>query len=79
MDRIDEALGGLPTSIDAIATYRFGRDLGWDDGNADYVVVADFASQDDFTAYLTHPDHVHVVEQVISPILDTVTRVQFSL
>lgn len=79
IDGIDEALGRLPTVIPDIVAYRFGRDLGWSPDNADYVVVADFASQDDFTAYLSHPDHVAVVTGTIAPVLDVVTRVQYRL
>ena len=78
IDAIDRALAELPDTIDEIVEYRFGRDLEWLPGNADYVVVADFASRDDWASYLAHPHHVAVVEDVIAPVLDTVTRVQFS-
>lgn len=78
VDAIDRALAELPDTIDEIVEYRFGRDLEWITGNADYVVVADFASRDDWAAYLSHPRHVAVVEDVIAPVLGTVARVQFS-
>lgn len=78
IDAIDRALAELPDSIDEIVEYRFGRDLGWMSGNADYGVVADFASREDWASYLSHPRHVAVVEGVIAPVLESVTRVQFS-
>lgn len=78
IDAIDRALAELPGSIDEIIDYRFGRDLGLAAGNADYVVVADFASREDWASYLSHPRHVAVIEAVIAPVLETVTRVQFS-
>ena len=78
IDAIDRALAELPDTVDEIVDYRFGRDLGLIAGNADYVVVADFASQEDWASYMSHPRHVAVIEAVIAPVLETVTRVQFS-
>lgn len=78
IDAIDRALAELPDSIDEIVEYRFGRDLGWISGNADYVVVADFASREDWASYLSHPSHVAVSQDVIAPVLASMTRVQFS-
>jgi hypothetical protein len=78
IDAIDRALAELPGSIEEIVEYRFGRDLDWLTGNADYVVVADFASREDWASYLSDPRHVAVSKNVIAPVLETMTRVQFS-
>jgi hypothetical protein len=51
------ALAELPLLIPEIAEYRYGPDIGVNEGNADYALVADFASQDDYLVYRDHPDH----------------------
>jgi hypothetical protein len=50
-------LAELPLLIPEIADYRYGPDIGVNDGNADYAVVADFASRADYLVYRDHPDH----------------------
>ena len=50
-------LSKLPGLIPEIAEYRHGPDAGVNEGNFDYVVVADFASVDDYLVYRDHPDH----------------------
>ncbi len=60
-DRLDE----LAREIPEIATYRHGPDAGINDGNFDYVVVGDFASDDDYLTYRDHPLHRRFVEEMI--------------
>ena len=43
VSRVEAALHQLPSKIPCIQAYRFGRDLGVQDGNADFALVADFA------------------------------------
>ncbi len=79
-DQIDAALEGLgtmPAKIPGILRYEFGTDLGLGDGNPDLALVADFASEEDWRAYLTHPEHVAMTEAVFAPIKGTMTRVQY--
>jgi hypothetical protein len=52
------ALAALPDELDFIVRIRQGRDLGERPTNADYGVVAEFESAEDFHAYLTHPAHL---------------------
>ena len=47
----------LPSKIPCILSYRFGRDLGVIDGNADFAVVADFADQEGLATYANVIDH----------------------
>ncbi len=66
---ISEALSTLPGAIEQIKDYRHGADLGINDGNFDYVVVADFASVDDYLVYRDHPVHqdlikAHIIDHV---------------
>jgi hypothetical protein len=62
-----------------IRDYRFGPDLGVNEGNADFVVVADFDSLDDYLVYCDHPDHRAVVNETIRPLLADRTAVQYQL
>ena len=60
--RLDE----LPAAISAITAYRHGADAGVNDGNFDYVVVADFDSVDDYVTYRDHPVHAAVIADMIA-------------
>jgi hypothetical protein len=73
-----DALGRPPAAIPQISAYSFGPDAGLSDGAADFAVVADFASVDDLRAYLAHPAHVPVAEEVIAPLRESRTVVQFN-
>ena len=59
--RLDE----LPGAIPAIRAYRHGADAEINDGNFDYVIVADFDSADDYVVYRDHPTHAAVIADVI--------------
>ena len=52
---IVEGLGGLPAAIAEIRDYRFGPDAEINEGNFDFVVVADFESEEDYLVYRDHP------------------------
>lgn len=58
---IQERLGGLPAAIPAIRRYELGPDAGLNEGNYDFVVVADFADPEDYVAYRDHPLHQAVI------------------
>lgn len=60
--RLDE----LPSALPAIRTYRHGADARVNEGNFDYVVVADFDSADDYVVYRDHPVHAAVIADVIA-------------
>jgi hypothetical protein len=72
-----DALGGLPEAIPEIAEYRFGRDLGLTEGSADFAVVADFASEDDWRVYTKHPAHRRAIEELIAPIRESRMAMQY--
>ncbi len=63
---VTDGLNSLPAAIAQIVDYRHGRDVGVSGGNYDYVVVADFESQDDFVVYRDHPVHQRVVKDSIA-------------
>jgi hypothetical protein len=72
-------LNGLPAAIPAIAAYRFGADLGINDGNFDFAVVADFADTDAYLVYRDHPAHQALITERIAPHVAARAAVQFDL
>jgi stress responsive alpha/beta barrel protein len=68
VSKVEAALRQLPSKIPCILSYRFGRDLGVQDGNADFALVADFIDQEGLATYANHPDHRAVLQRLIQPI-----------
>lgn len=75
---LTEALGRLPGAIPEIADYRFGSDVGINDGNGDLAVSADFATLADYLVYRDHPQHQALIRDLIAPILAERIAVQFA-
>ena len=81
-EQIQSVLDGLatmPGEIDLIRRYEFGRDLGIMEGNPEIALVADFDSVEDWRTYLAHPAHKAMVAERITPILESMTRVQYQV
>ena len=72
---LDRLVATLPT----IDNYRHGRDLGLGEGNADYVIVGDFASVDDYIAYRDHPDHQAFIAELIAGRVTQRSAVQYDV
>lgn len=64
--RVRDGLDALPPVIEQIRSYVHGPDLGVTDGNFDYVLVADFDTEDDFLVYRNHPVHLQFIQDVIT-------------
>ncbi len=71
------ALGTMPALVPGILRYQFGLDLEIMEGNPDLALIADFASEDDWRAYLSHPDHEAMAAKAIAPIKGAMTRIQY--
>jgi hypothetical protein len=56
--------GALPHVIPEIKSLQIGRDLGEVVGNADVVLIVDYATTADLEAYQVHPEHAKVKEIV---------------
>lgn len=63
------ALRELPGAVPSLRSYWVGDDAGLADGTWDLAVVADFDDEDGWRAYLGHPAHVRVLDELIRPIL----------
>ncbi|WP_226351736.1 Dabb family protein [Pseudonocardia sp. ICBG601] len=55
-----DAIARLPGQVGVPLRTRQGPDLGERPTNADYAVVSEFASVEDFRTYLAHPAHLAV-------------------
>lgn len=75
---VHDGLAAMPDLVPGIISYQFGSDLKMGEDNADFVLVAEFDSVDDYKVYTTHPDHLAVIEASIRPIVDSLTRVQYT-
>jgi hypothetical protein len=76
---VETGLAALPGRIPEIRSYTVGADAHVNEGNYDLVVVADFATVDDYLVYRDHPDHQAVIRERIAPILADRAAVQHSL
>lgn len=56
-----------------------GQDLGLREGNASYVVTADFASEDDYRVYDADAEHNRIRRELFAPISASLSRIQFRL
>ena len=78
LDAVDEALGRLPSRIDALRSYSHGRDLGLRQGTVDYAVVALVDDEEGLITYLDHPEHVEAVRSAVTPLVLTRQAVQIT-
>jgi hypothetical protein len=77
--RVGDALTALPAAIPEIRDYRFGSDIGVNDGNSHYAVVADFDHVDGYLVYRDHPAHRQVITEVLSPLMAGRAATQFAI
>jgi hypothetical protein len=76
---VSESLDSLPAAIPEISRYQHGSDAGINPGNADYVVVADFTSVENYLVYRDHPVHQQLISDVLAPLIASRTAVQYHL
>jgi len=74
---VEAALRQLPAAIPEIRAYTMGSDVGVNQGNYHYAVVADFDDEAAFIAYRDHPRHRAVIAERISDHLAERSAVQF--
>lgn len=71
-----DGLLALPDVIPEIRRYDLGHDAGLSDTTHDMALIAEFDTEDDFRTYVSHPEHRRVVDERITPILESIVRVQ---
>jgi len=67
----------LPSLVPSLRALRFGPDLGINEGNFDFAVVADFDDVAGYVTYRDHPEHRAIIDRVIRPIVAQRAGVQF--
>jgi Stress responsive A/B Barrel Domain len=77
IDAIAAALRALPGQIPELRAYDVGEDAGLSAGNADFAVVADADDEAGWATYRDHPAHRKVIDELISPVIDARTAVQY--
>jgi hypothetical protein len=76
---VADSLNTLPSIIQEISRYQHGPDAGINQGNSDYVVVADFASVENYLTYRDHPVHKQLIADVLTPLIASRSAVQYLL
>ncbi len=73
------ALAALPAAVPQIRSFTCGRNLGLTPNAADLAFHATFDNADDFAAYRAHPAHVAFGTEVLRPVMESVTPIQFTV
>lgn len=77
-DAFTAAMAELPHRIDGVESFRSGVDLGFNPGNADVAIVAEFADEQAWRAYLEAPAHVAFVDDHVTPLCASWGAIQFT-
>lgn len=64
INRLKEALEGLPNKISEINEFEVGIDFNGSERACELSLYSTFNSKEDLKAYAIHPDHLEVVEIV---------------
>lgn len=81
----DEQRATVARGLDELAelavvqAYVHGPDAGLREDNWDYVVVADFETEDDYATYAADPGHVELIKSHIAPNIDARAAVQLDV
>jgi hypothetical protein len=74
---VERLLAQLPALVPSLREFRFGSDVGANDGNFDFGVAASFDDLAGYLAYRDNPDHRAMIEDHILPIAASRAAVQF--
>lgn len=77
-DTLLAALAALPVAVPQIRSFTCGRNLGLTPNAADLAFHATFDNADDFAAYRDHPAHKAFGAEVLRPVMESVTPIQFT-
>lgn len=77
VEAFEKELLTLPSLIPEIQSFKFARDAGLNKGNADFIIIAEFASQSDFEIYVDHPGHLALIEKLGHKMIKAYSGIQF--
>ncbi len=75
--RVTAELSRLPALLPVLRAYRMGADLGVNEGNFDWVAVADFDDLEGYLTYRDNPEHRSIIAEFIRPIIAERAAVQY--
>jgi hypothetical protein len=73
------AIRRLPDLVGGMTSFAVGDDLGLREGNAHTALVADFPDAEAYLRYASHPEHLAVIAEHITPYLAARTSVQYEV
>ena len=79
LSKVNAAMAQLPEQVPGIVSIAYGADQDIFPGNANYVLMLDFANEDDFKAYVAHPAHQALLADVTGPLLESWKTAQIAL
>jgi hypothetical protein len=74
-----EALRRLPEDVGGMTSFVVADDAGLTGGNADTVLIADFADSEAFSRYAQDPVHLAVIAEHVRPWLAGRSAVQYQV
>ena len=77
--KVIAAFDAIPGEVPQIRRCEHGSDAGFFKGNADYAVIMDFETEEDLKAYVFHPAHQRLLDEVTGPILASFSCTQIRL
>ena len=77
IDSMAAALDALVSTVPEVVSYLHGPDVGISEGNFDYVIVGEFASDDDYVVYRDHPEHQRIIADLVKPHVAKRAAVQY--
>ena len=73
---IKNSLESLPAVVPGVLSLTVGVNSVESDGNWDVVLISDYATQEDYKAYVVHPEHQQVVAGIV-PLVASRATVDF--
>ena len=74
-----DELGRLPSLVPSLRAFHLGPDLGLNQGNFDFAVVADFDDADSYLAYRDNAEHKDIISRFSGPNTKARAAVQYEI
>lgn len=79
IDAIRAALLDLSAGLPGLESYRMGTDVGVNEGNYDFAVIADFVSLADYVHYRDDAEHQRIIAELVKPSITGRAAIQVEL
>jgi hypothetical protein len=78
-DTLAAAFTALGASTAGVLETQTHRSAGVAPGMCDLALQADFVSAEAFAAYLAHPDHQRLIEEILTPMMRSMSAIQYEV